>query len=277
MNDQKTRLNNLAVVLMHPKLSENIGTAARAAGNMGLGRLIVVDPYRFEAETISAAATRAGAALVEGITVCPHLEEALAEFQYVVGTTARLGSHRGPFFTPRDLAPRVVDILAENKVALLFGPERTGLTTAQLRLCQAVVRIPTIDDEVSSLNVAQAVLILGYEVLLAAQGPSSPRTLSLAPFQETRDMYDHLSQTMVQVGFLPDKNTDHWLMSFKRIFNRSGLTHGECNLLRGMCRQVQWALAQAEKKGGQVQSHPGTNGDSVGQSKPDFFPEPEGD
>ncbi|MBF0528771.1 MAG: RNA methyltransferase, partial [Deltaproteobacteria bacterium] len=159
----------------------------------------------------------------------------------------RLGSHRGPFFSPRDLAPRIVDILEENKVALLFGPERTGLTTAQLRLCQAVVRIPTADQEVSSLNIAQAVLILGYELLLVAQGPTAQPTVVMAPQKEIADMYDHFSRTMVKVGFLPDQNTDLWLMSFKHIFNRSGLTHGDCNLLRGMCRQILWALNNTDK------------------------------
>jgi tRNA/rRNA methyltransferase len=132
------------------------------------------------------------------------------------------------------------------QVALVFGPERTGLTTSELRLCQAVVRIPTADPDASSINLAQAVLILGYELLMATQEePIARLKYKPAAMAEIRGMYDHLEKTLLGIGFLPDQNTGHWLMSFKRIFNRSGLSHGECNLIRGMCRQINWAVDRA--------------------------------
>jgi len=247
MTASGVRLENVAVILCRPALSENIGTAARAAANMGLGRLIVVEPGELDLNIIRGAATRSGETLVTEMTLSRSLPEALAEFHYVVGTTARRGAHRGPFLTPRQSAEKLISLSRNNKIALVFGPERTGLTTAELRLCHDVVRIPTVDNRVSSLNLAQAVLILGYELLLAWLEEPLPPQVQLADQAELQAMYEHLAGAMLRIKFLPDQNTEHWLMSFKRIFNRTGLTRGECNLIRGVCRQIEWALANPDK------------------------------
>jgi len=249
MTETGVNLQNIAVILCRPKLSENIGAAARAAANMGLGRLIVVEPYRLEREIMLNAATRVGQPLIENITVCGSLTQAIADFNLVAGTTARLGSNRGPFVTPRRFAQKLINLSQENRTALVFGPERTGLTTSELRLCQAVVRIPTAANESSSLNLAQAVLVLSYELLLARTDEPALAQLKLAPEPELQAMYGHLTRAMLAIKFLPDENTGHWLMSFKRIFNRSGLTPGECNFLRGICRQIEWALQNTDKLG----------------------------
>ncbi|MEW5726045.1 MAG: TrmJ/YjtD family RNA methyltransferase [Thermodesulfobacteriota bacterium] len=249
-DEASRRLDRVAVVLCRPKLPENIGAAARAAANMGLSRLRLVQPHRLEWDLIRGLATRAAEYVVDGLAVFDDLPSALADFHFVVGTTARMGSHRGPFFTPREMAAHVHGLAPETKVALVFGPERTGLTTAELRLCQAVVRIPTAGPKTSSLNLAQAVLILGYELLLAESPPVPAKPLKPAPAAEVSAMYDHLTRTLLEIGFLPDQNTGHWLMSFKRIFNRSGLTHGECNLIRGLCRQIQWAVSRRDQDHG---------------------------
>lgn len=249
MNNNAELLKNVAVVLCRPKLSENIGAVARAAVNMGLGSLILVEPNHPDEAVMKAMATRQAHEMIDNISIYDDLKTALADFQLVIGTTARLGSHRGPFFSPHDAAERLFDHDASDRTALIFGPERSGLTTPELRLCQMVVRIPTSDPEHSSLNLAQAVLILGYEILLAAGSRRPAPRIKPAPNEELQAMYDHLSDTMLKIGFLPDQNTDHWLMSFKHIFNRSGLTHGECNLIRGMCRQINWAVNNARLKG----------------------------
>ena len=240
-------MQNIAVVLVRPSLSENIGTAARAAANMGLGRLVLVAPYRMEMDIIKVVGTRGAEKLIDAITVYEDVESALADIHFAVGTTARRGSHRGPFFTPRNLAPELLSQASEHQVALVFGPERSGLTTAELRLCQAVARIPTADPKSSSINLAQAVLILAYELLMAAVPEIKRPGIKPAPLQSVNSMYEHLARTLVGIGFLPNQNTDHWLMSFKRIFNRSGLTEGDCNLLRGVCRQIEWAVANLDR------------------------------
>jgi tRNA/rRNA methyltransferase len=118
-----------------------------------------------------------------------------------------------------------------------------GLSTADLRFCQKVVRIPTASAPASSLNLAQAVLIIGYELLLAAGGqpPPSPPVES-APQSALNLMYDELESVLLGIGYLPADNPGHWLMNIKKIFNRAALTAGECDLLMGVCRQIRWAV-----------------------------------
>jgi tRNA/rRNA methyltransferase len=237
----------VAVVLKDPQNPENVGAAARAAANTGLGRLILVNPAPMTPEMLHPIATRCGRSLIDQLTVYDTLEEALADFHFVAGTTARLGSHRGPFHPPKALGEKIAEMGPDVRVALVFGPERSGLTTPDLRLCHTIVNIPTADPKSSSLNLAQAVLILGYEIMLAAHPAGGPKPIQPAPHQELQTMYRELNQTLLTIGFLPDENTDHWLMSFKKIFNRGGLTQSECNLLRGLCRQIHWALNNVDK------------------------------
>ena len=101
-----------------------------------------------------------------------RIDEALGSFNYIVGTTARLGKARGPFISPRAVARDIADISQKNKVALLFGPEDTGLANEELRLCHAVVTIPT-SREFTSLNLSHAVMILCYEIFIASSAAAT--------------------------------------------------------------------------------------------------------
>jgi tRNA/rRNA methyltransferase len=118
-----------------------------------------------------------------------------------------------------------------------------GLSTPDLRYCHRIIRIPTANSDACSLNLAQAVLIVGYELLLAAGGePSAPPAVAPASQKSLNLMYDELESTLTGIGFLPADTPGHWLMNIKQIFNRSLLTKGECDLLMGMCRQIRWAV-----------------------------------
>jgi tRNA/rRNA methyltransferase len=238
---------HIDVLLVEPQKSDNIGAAARALANMGLGRLRLVRPRGLNRELMRATATSHAAWVLEQMTIHQDLGEALAGYGLVVGSTARVGRRRGLLYTPRQLAP---ELLAENDpspVALLFGPERMGLSTGDLRLCQKVLRIPTEDPQSSSLNLAQAVLLVGYELLVAAGGEPEAPQLKPASQKVLEDMYEDLSATLTHIGFLPADNPGHWLMNIKKIFNRSLLTGGECHLWRGLCRQMRWALENADR------------------------------
>jgi tRNA/rRNA methyltransferase len=232
--------SHIDVILNEPQKPENIGAAARAIANTGLGRLIVVNPRTLNRELMEATATVHAAPILEGMTVAPSLREALNPYRVVVGTTARAGSRRGPLIGPRRLARELLDPIP---TALVFGPERMGLSTEDLRLCQKVVRVPTASPDTSSLNLAQAVLIMGYELLMAAGGePPEPRPIQPASQMAVNLMYDELEDTLTAIGFLPADNPGHWLMNVKKIFNRSLLSKGECDLLMGICRQIRWAV-----------------------------------
>ena len=112
-----------------------------------------------------------------------------------------------------------------------------------------MITIPTASPSVSSINLAQAVLILGYELLTVRTQDPPPSAVKLAPAGEVQAMYDHMKRAFTLIGFLPEMNTDHWLMSFKRIFNRAGLTEGDCNLLRGLCRRIENAVYYGPRPG----------------------------
>jgi tRNA/rRNA methyltransferase len=232
--------SHIDVILNEPQKPENIGATARAMANTGLGQLVVVNPRSLNQELMEATATIHAANFLSGMTIKSDLREALAPYRVVVGTTARAGSRRGPLLSPRQLAQSLLEPIP---TALLFGPERMGLSTADLRLCQHVIRIPTSAGAVSSLNLAQAVLIMGYELLLAAGGePPYPPKVHPATQQSLNLMYDELEDTLTAIGFLPADNPGHWLMNIKKIFNRTSLTKGECDLLMGVCRQIRWAV-----------------------------------
>lgn len=236
---------HIDVVLVEPQKSENIGTTARAMANMGLGRLVLVRPRSLNRELMETTATSHSARVLEEMLVYRELPEALAPYGQVIGTTARVGSRRGPFHTPRQLVSTLLPAAGAEPVpsAILFGPERMGLSTEDLRHCQKVVRIPTDDPETSSLNLAQSVLILGYELIMAAGGEPEAPHIKPAPHTEVEEMYADLTDALLRIGFLPPDNPGHWLMNIKKIFNRSLLTSGECNLWRGVCRQIRWALS----------------------------------
>ena len=237
MTAAAANLDHFAVVLKQPRIPENIGAAARAMCNMGIGRLVVVDPHRYDLVRVLKLATHAAAAVIDGIRIVETLEEALAPFQYVVGTTARMGGQRRAVFRPDDMAHRLVPISHDNEVALLFGPEDRGLTNADLRSCHALVNIPTADF--ASLNLAQAVMVLCYEVYSAtcSKTISVPR---LATRHELDGMYDQLKELLVRISYLNPDNPDYWLGRVRHFLNRYQLRAGEVSIIRGICRQVNW-------------------------------------
>lgn len=237
MVQTKINLNNITVILHQPITPENIGATARAVCNMGITRLIVVNPREWDLKRIEMMATPGGASVVSAIQIIDTLEEALGPFQYVVGTTARAGSNR-PVKNPRKMAEALISVSHQNHVALLFGPENRGLTNAELRLCHEMVRIPT--ARFSSLNLAQAVMILCYELFLASQEPTVSFAPCLANHHELEGMYDQLQSTFVNINFINPDNPEYWMGHVRRFFARIGLRAREVKMIRGICRQIEW-------------------------------------
>jgi tRNA/rRNA methyltransferase len=166
------------------------------------------------------------------------LDEALHGVAITVGTTARMGRKRRDALSPHAAAALLAPLTLRNKVAILFGPERTGLHNEAMARCQWVINIPTQAD-FKSLNLAQAVLILAYELFLASF-PKPSRTRALANQQQLDGMYDHMRQTLLRVGFLDPQNPDRMMLVLKRILARAGLDRRETNILRGIMRQIDW-------------------------------------
>jgi len=234
-------LDRVAIVLFRPRLAENIGAAARAACNMGLNRLVVVQPQDLDRERMAMMATGPAIQLLEKMEVHDDLAQALGPFQYIVGTTARLGGVRNDYVSPREMAARLVEISAANDVALLFGPENWGLTDEELPFCHALATIPT--RECSSLNLAQAVMVMAYELSTAVR--AKPRyTPRLANSRELQAMYAMLQETLVKINFISHQNPEHWMFNVRRLFSRHGLRAREAQVIKGICRQIDWYVGK---------------------------------
>ena len=234
----KINLNHIAIVLHGTRYPENIGAAARAMLNMGLTRLILVGPQNYDLARINKMATHAASAVVAKLEVYDTLKEALAGFNYVVGTTARLGGQRKVVSSPAKLAQKLIPISDQNQIAILFGPEDRGLTNVDLRSCHILVNIPT--AEFSSLNLAQAVMIMCYELFcfsLDKAGEFAPR---LANLHELEAMYDQLKDVLVRVSFINPDNPDYFMNNLRHFFSRMQLRAKEVQIIRGLCRQVDW-------------------------------------
>ncbi len=234
-------LERVAVVLFRPRRAENIGAGARAACNMGINRLVVVSPLDLDRDRMAMLATGPAERLLDRMEVHDDLALALEPFQYIVGTTARLGGVRNDYFSPREMAARLVDISAANDVALLFGPENWGLTNDELPFCHALVTIPT--GDCSSLNLAQAVMVMAYE-LFTAVSPKPHFVPRLANSRELESMYAMLQATLVRINFISHQNPEHWMFNVRRLFARHGLRAREAQVIKGICRQIDWYVGK---------------------------------
>ncbi len=237
----KAKTKNISIVLYKPKYAGNVGSVARAAKNMGIGKIVVVGTTDLDREAMEQRSTHLAADVLDQIQHIASIEEALGDFHYIVGTTARLGKARGPFVSPRAAAQNIADLSQKNKIALLFGPEDTGLANDQLRLCHSVVTIPT-SREFTSLNLSQAVMILCYEIFIASSAAMVPAeaTPKLALSSETEGMYLQIKELLGKIGFLNPENPEYWMLDLRRFFSRSGLLSREVKIVRGICRQLEW-------------------------------------
>jgi len=239
-------LDNIGIVLAQPHIPENIGAVARAMDNMGLSRLILVSPKNYDERRASRTATGSSIELIRKMEVYEDLKEALGPYRYVVGTTARTGSLRPVITGPRRLAESLIPISQKNQIAFLFGPEDRGLTNEQLRNCHTVVKIPT--ARFPSLNLAQAVMIICYELFLAS-GETVPEFVPprLANRFELEGMYEHLRDVLMKIGFIDRQNPEHWMLNIRRFLSRLPLRAREVKVIRGVCRQIDWYTGQMEK------------------------------
>jgi tRNA/rRNA methyltransferase len=237
----KVNRENITLVLKGPKYPGNVGSVARCAKNMGIDRIVVVDGEALPSEEMKQMATHVADDLIDGIRYFDKLENVLGEFEFIVGTTSRLGSTRGPVISPRQMAERLIDLSQNNRVALLFGPEDRGLANADLRYCQALVTIPTA-EAFKSINLSHAVMILCYEILTARKEFLEVFTPRLANSAETEGMYQQIKLLLAEIGFLNPQNPEYWMGHVRRFFSRTKLLAKDVKIIRGICRQLDWYM-----------------------------------
>ena len=251
-------LDQIRIVMVNTTHAGNIGAAARAMKNMGVEQLVLVDPIAAIDDEAVSRASRADDVLAAAVSV-PTLEDAIADCHWVVGTSARGRHIPWPLMSPRQCAAQACRLIsaaaATNQyeqgpvnVALVFGRESRGLTNEELHLCHAHVHIPTVDT-FSSLNVAQAIQVLCYEMRLVAIEDETGSDDELrwgvewdhppATHEQVNGMIHHMEQTLVDIGFL-DPNTPKQLMTrLRRLYQRAAPDKMEINMLRGMLSTIQ--------------------------------------
>ena len=245
-------LQNIRVVLVNTSHPGNIGGAARAMKNMGLSRLVLVEPQDFP--SAEAVARASGASdILDAAQVVGTLEEALVGCSQVFGTSARERRIPWPLLDPRESAVACIDqVQLGGEVALVFGREYAGLTNEELQRCHFHVHIPS-DPQFSSLNLATAVQVLAYEVRmawLATEGlPSKVAKLETTSMLNTQSVttdelekfYGQLETTLVDIGFLDPLKPRHLMSRLRRLYGRCGISKLEMNILRGILTETQKA------------------------------------
>lgn len=236
-----TMFSNVIIVLYEPKDPINIGATLRAMKNMGFARLRVVEPAADDLWRISVAAPRLKRE-IRAIERFASLEEALHDIHYSVGLTARARKAKFTVQHPREAAPELLNRAAQSNVALVFGREDSGLPNSALTLCQAYVTIPT-NPEYSSLNLAQAVLIMTYELFLAAQQypvplPEAKKSFPPADHQQLEGMYAQIESTLWGIEFIKTPSSQGIMRSLRDILGRTELDEREVRILRGIFHEV---------------------------------------
>jgi TrmH family RNA methyltransferase len=245
-------LPNIRIVLVRPRGSANVGATARAMKNMGLGELTLVRPAvrRYAAAEAMAVHARD---LVRSARVVGSIEHAVADCALVVGTTCRGGPYRAAAEDADALAPELLANAARGRVAVLFGPEDHGLSNEDLRCCNRLIRIDT-DPAYASLNLAQAVLLVGAALRRAASAghACTTRQVEPAPAAAVERMYRHLQHALLSIGFLHPQNPEHIMFALRRLLGRTQLEDHEVRILLGLARQIEWAAQKGGADAGAV-------------------------
>jgi tRNA (cytidine32/uridine32-2'-O)-methyltransferase len=236
-------LSSVKVVLVGTTHPGNIGATARAMKNMGILNLALVAPKEFPSD-VATYRSKAAKDVLETAHVFNDLESAVADCELVIGTSARGRTVPWPILSPKEAAEEVSNASLDNKVAIIFGREDRGLTNEELGLCNLHVHIPT-DPEYSSLNLAQAVQILVYEIrisILDAKEGQEYWDVELANNKQTELLIEHMDELMQEVEFYDVDNPRKLLLRIRRFFKRSKIDVMEANIFRGLFATIQKKL-----------------------------------
>lgn len=245
-------LANIVVVLDEPQKLVNIAGVVRAMNNMGLTRLRLVRPAEFDAFRIAGIAHRSEP-LVEAIETFDILEEALADATFVLGASARARTAQRNYGWVREWGPQVVERAEEGgTVALLFGREDRGLSNEGMDLCNGIAIIPT-DEEYSSLNLAQAFLVLAYEIFVAAQGDTPPlprgrRATDPAPREALEQMYRALEGGLDRIEFFKSRPPENVMRTLRTLLARAEPDRQETGLVQAIGFEIGHYLDRIRKE-----------------------------
>ena len=230
------------VVLVRPAIAGNLGAVGRVMRNFGLSDLRIVAPH---ADARSAEARRFathGESILDQARSHPDLGSAVAECGTVVATSARRGGlfRQQTVVSPREIMPKLVEAAASAPVALVFGPEQTGLTNAEVSRCHFLITIPA-DESYPALNLAQAVAICLYELFIAVHAqPQTTAAGDIATFADQERMFENLRAALTDLHFLYGEKADSLMHALRHLIGRAQPSAMEVDVLIGLARQIRW-------------------------------------
>ncbi len=236
---REPKLGGPAVILVRPQLGENIGTAVRAMLNFGLTDLRLVSPRDGWPNAKAVAAASRADAVLDQARLFETTVEAVADLHHLYAATARSRDMLKPVLTPRRAAAEMRrQIAAGGRPGLLFGPEKAGLDNDEVALADAIVQVP-LNPAFSSLNLAQAVLLIGYEWFLGGDATPATALKDGTTRPATRDELEgflrQLEEALAASGFLrPPEKGPRTVRNLRNIFTRAGLMEQEVQTLRGV-------------------------------------------
>ena len=246
-------LSHIRIVLVKTFHSGNIGSTARAMKTMGLSDLCLVNPVDFTSSTGQEEAQKMAMSaddVLKNITLVDNLSDAIKDCTVVVASTARSRGYDLPEVTPEESAKLLYSNAQQSKVALVFGPERMGLSNEDLQQCKYRVTIPTSPDY-SSLNLAAAVQTLSYEIFKQSidleNKPISKSIRTLPTSQSLENLYTHFETTLKDTGFIVKNHPGEIMQKLHNIFTRAELDESEVNILRGILSSVDRATTNRGK------------------------------
>lgn len=242
-------LDKIRIVLVNTSHTGNIGSVARAMKTMGFSKLYLVDPVNPVDSHASALAAGATDVLGNAVVV-DTLQEAIADCNTVIGTSARSRTLSWPMVNPVECGEKLLaGTEQEGDVALVFGRENSGLTNEELQLCNFHVCIAA-NPEYSSLNLAMAVQTLCYETrmrYLAKDEQQIEQDDAVYPSSEQMELfYQHLEKTLSDTGFIIKQHPGQVMTKLRRLFNRARPEEQELNILRGILTSIDKSIVKKD-------------------------------
>ena len=237
-------LDRIRIILVESAGSANVGGTARAMANMGLSDLVLVSPRCLLRDEHAIGFASHGLNVLESSKVVDTIPEALNGCAFSYATTSKTGLYRRQAaMSLPDAAPQINQQASSGRVAIAFGPERTGLVDADLLHFDAFINIPA-DPAYPVINLAASVMLVSYELRRALSRASGASSGIIgdepATDERKRALYAKLFNALEQIGFFDyQQNPDHLRYALRRIFGRAGLSEIECDVLIGMAQQIE--------------------------------------
>jgi TrmH family RNA methyltransferase len=238
--------DNIYFILVEPEDSSNIGACARALKNMGFKRLELVSPANFNIDEARHVAC-SGNDILENAIIHGEFKKAIKDKSLVVGTTRRLGKRRGLILNIKDGVKRILKSAHKNKIAILFGRERNGLTNEEVEECGFLITIPA-NPLAPSINLAQSVLLVAYELSQKYYKVQSPEFVT---HEQLNMLYERIRKALEILEYIPrgDRNLEEKIMrNLKHLVGRACLTEWELKMIHGIITQFMNKFGEVNSK-----------------------------